>query len=286
MRFPHTQALIKLCVVRGVLSANVPSLNPDARCVEMNVEAAAVLTDLKIQIGSKTYNLTKPSSGSLDTTVNGARFKVTFTSKNIGLTTLWTIKAKIPSSTVTQSVSFTFSKGGVTRSDQSDHNRIPAYKSSIKTNINPSSGLQTVINGMSSSGYSFTVKDWNNNTVTVSSTAKAATGMKIIKTNTSTGKITEIFYVLVYGDVKGGTNCGDGIIENSDALSVLQYATGKATPPSELVKLAADVNHDGAIDSDDALLLQQHAVGSATINQNVSVTNVPDDCYYTSSVAF
>ena len=91
---------------------------------------------------------------------------------------------------------------------------------------------------------------------------------------------------LIISVVSGGTNCGDGIIENSDALSVLQYATGKATPPSELVKLAADVDHDGDIDSDDALLIQQHAVGSATINQNVSVTNVPDDCYYTSSVAF
>lgn len=275
-----------LNVARGVYNASIPSLNPDARCVQMNVEAASILTNLEIKIGSKTYNLTKPSSGSLDTTVNGARFKVTFTSKNSGFSTLWTIKAKIPSSTVTQSVSFTFSKGGVTGVTGQTITGFLPYKSSIKTNINPSSSLQTVINGMSSSGYSFTVKDWNNNTVTVSSTAKAATGMKIIKTNTSTGKITEIFYVLVYGDVKGGTNCGDGIIENSDALSVLQYATGKATPPSELVKLAADVNHDGAIDSDDALLLQQHAVGSATINQNVSVTNVPDDCYYTSSVAF
>ena len=275
-----------LNVARGVYNASVPSLNPDARCVQMNVEAASILTNLQIKIGSKTYSLAKPTSGSLDTTVNGARFKVTFTSKNSGFSTLWTIKAKIPSSTVTQSVSFTFSKGGVTGVTSQTITGFLPYKSSIKTNINPSSGLQTVINGMSSSGYSFTVKDWNNNTVTVSSTAKAATGMKIIKTNTSTGKITEIFYVLVYGDVKGGTNCGDGIIENSDALSVLQYATGKATPPSELVKLAADVNHDGAIDSDDALLIQQHAVGSATINQNVSVTNVPDDCYYTSSVAF
>ena len=275
-----------LNVARGVYNASIPSLNPDARCVQMNVEAASILTNLQIKIGSKTYNLTKPSSGSLDTTVNGARFKVTFTSKNSGFSTLWTIKAKIPSSTVTQSVSFTFSKGGITGVTGRTITGFLPYKSSIKTNINPSSNLQTVINGMSSSGYSFTVKDWNNNTVTVSSTAKAATGMKIIKTNTSTGKITEIFYVLVYGDVKGGTNCGDGIIENSDALSVLQYATGKATPPSELVKLAADVNHDGAIDSDDALLIQQHAVGSATINQNVSVTNVPDDCYYTSSVAF
>lgn len=275
-----------LNVARGVYNASIPSLNPDARCVQMNVEAASILTNLEIKIGSKTYSLAKPSSGSLDTTVNGARFKVTFTSKNSGFSTLWTIKAKIPSSTVTQSVSFTFSKGGVTGVTGRTITGFLPYKSSVKTNINPSSGLQTVINGMSSSGYSFTVKDWNNNTVTVSSTAKAATGMKIIKTNTSTGKITEIFYVLVYGDVKGGTNCGDGIIENSDALSVLQYATGKATPPNELVKLAADVNHDGTIDSDDALLIQQHAVGSATINQNVSVTNVPDDCYYTSSVAF
>ncbi len=275
-----------LNVARGVYNASIPSLNPDARCVQMNVEAASILTNLEIKIGSKTYSLAKPTSGSLDTTVNGARFKVTFTSKNSGFSTLWTIKAKIPSSTTTQSVFFTFSKGKVTGVTSQTITGFLPYKSSVKTNINPSNSLQTVINGMSSSGYSFTVKDWNNNSVTVSSTAKAATGMKIIKTNTSTGKITEIFYVLVYGDVKGGTNCGDGIIENSDALSVLQYATGKATPPSEIVKLAADVNHDGTIDSSDALLLQQHAVGSATINQNVSVANVPDDCYYTSSITF
>lgn len=63
-----------LNVARGVYNASIPSLNPDARCVQMNVEAASILTNLEIKIGSKTYNLTKPSSGSLDTTVNGARF--------------------------------------------------------------------------------------------------------------------------------------------------------------------------------------------------------------------
>ena len=274
-----------LNVARGIYSKTIPK-NPDARSASMTLQAASILTNLKIQLGGKTYTITRPESEKIFyVTVNGARFKVSLLDASNGFSTTWVIRAKLPASTAAQNLSISFYKGKITATIPTVTDYLP-YKSSIKTNINPSSGLQTVINGMSSSGYSFTVKDWNNNTVTVSSTAKAATGMKIIKTNTSTGKITEIFYVLVYGDVKGGTNCGDGIIENSDALSVLQYATGKATPPSELVKLAADVNHDGAIDSDDALLLQQHAVGSATINQNVSVTNVPDDCYYTSSVAF
>ena len=274
-----------LNVARGIYSKTIPK-NPDARSARMTLQAASILTNLKIQLGGKTYTITRPESEKIFyVTVNGARFKVSLLDASNGFSTTWVIRAKLPASTVAQNLSISFSKGKITATIPTVTDYLP-YKSSIKTNINPSSGLQTVINGMSSSGYSFTVKDWNNNTVTVSSTAKAATGMKIIKTNTSTGKITEIFYVLVYGDVKGGTNCGDGIIENSDALSVLQYATGKATPPNELVKLAADVNHDGAIDSDDALLIQQHAVGSATINQNVSVTNVPDDCYYTSSVAF
>ena len=274
-----------LNVARGIYSKTIPK-NPDARSARMTLQAASILTNLKIQLGGKTYTITRPESEKIFyVTVNGARFKVSLLDASNGFSTTWVIRAKLPASTAAQNLSISFYKGKITATIPTVTDYLP-YKSSIKTNINPSSGLQTVINGMSSSGYSFTVKDWNNNTVTVSSTAKAATGMKIIKTNTSTGKITEIFYVLVYGDVKGGTNCGDGIIENSDALSVLQYATGKATPPSELVKLAADVNHDGAIDSDDALLIQQHAVGSATINQNVSVTNVPDDCYYTSSVAF
>lgn len=274
-----------LNVARGIYSKTIPK-NPDARSASMTLRVASILTNLKMQIGGKTYNITRPNSGNLDIVVNGARFKVSFLDTSDGFSTIWTIRSKLPSSTNNQNLSVSFSKGTVTGVSIPTITDYLPYKSSIKTNINPSSNLQAIINGMSSTGYSFAVKDWNNNTVTVSSTAKAATGMKIIKTNTSTGKIVEVFYVLVYGDVKGGTNCGDGAIENSDALVVLQYATGKATPSNELLRLAADVDHDGDIDSDDALLIQQHAVGSATINQNSSVSNVPDDCYYLSSVTF
>ena len=104
-------------VTKGVYSASLADDNQDARHVQMQAQASSVLTTLKLHIGSTTYTLNKPASGNLDTTVNGARFKVTFTSASGGLSTVWKIDAKIPSSTTAQTVYFSFSKGKVTDVD-------------------------------------------------------------------------------------------------------------------------------------------------------------------------
>lgn len=276
-----------LVITKGVYSASLASYNPDARRVQMQAEAASVLTKLDIHIGNRTYTLNKPASGALDTTIGSARFKVTFTTANNGLSTIWTINAKIPATTPgsTETVYFSFSKGTVTGVNSSSWIGFVAYESYMKTGIDPDSNLQAVLEGMSSSGYTLTVRNWDNTLVNTTSSTKAATGMKIIKTNTSTGKIVGIYYVVLFGDVTGSGNVGDGEITSSDSMVVLQYATDKITL-IEILKLAADVNHDGIVDSSDALIVMQAATKKVIIDQDSLILEVPDECYYLDPVTF
>ncbi len=53
-----------------------------------------------------------------------------------------------------------------------------------------------------------------------------------------------------------------------------------------LATIAADADHDGTVGSNDALVINQYVVGKTTINQNVAVTTVPDDCYFLTPVIF
>ena len=226
----------------------------------------------------------------MDTTVNGARFKVTFVPANGGLSTIWKIEAKIPATITgaTNTVSFTFSKGKITDVKSPNLTGLVAYKSSIKTGVDSraTNSLQKLLTSMARTGYTLTVRNWDNTLVNVTSTTKAATGMKIIKTNSS-GQIVEIFYVVLFGDATGtGTvNIGDGIIDSSDALVALQDSV-QLSQLGALASIAADVNHDGVIDASDALLINQHGVQLITIDQSHLVTTVPDDCYFLDPVVF
>lgn len=276
-----------LAITRGVYSASLASYNQDARRVQMQAEASTILTTLEVHIGSNTYTLTKPTSGDLDITIGDTRFKVTFTTANNGLSTIWTINAKIPATTVgsTDTVYFSFSKGSITQVTSSTLTGLVAYGSSMKTGVDPDSNLQTLLNSMAQSGYTLTVRNWDDTLVNVTTSTLAATGMKIIKTNTASGKIVEVYYVVLFGDVTGNGEMGDGIINSSDGLVTLQYSTGKVNF-GVMALLAADANHDGVVDSSDALIIQQAATKKVTINQDYILTDVPDECYFLDPVAF
>lgn len=276
-----------LVITKGVYSASLASYNQDARRVQMQAEASTILTTLKVYIGSNTYTLTKPASGDLDTTIGNARFKVTFTTANNGLSTIWTINAKIPATAVgsTDTVYFSFSKGTITQVNSNTLTGLVAYASSMKTGVDPDSNLQALLNGMAQSGYTLTVRNWDDTLVNVTTSTLAATGMKIIKTNTTSGKIVEVYYVVLFGDVTGNGQMGDGIINSADGLVTLQYSTGKVNF-GVMALLAADANHDGAVDSTDALIIQQAAVKKVTINQDYTLTEVPDECYFLDPVTF
>lgn len=276
-----------LAITRGVYSASLASYNQDARRVQMQAEASTILTTLEVHIGSNTYTLTKPTSGDLDITIGDTRFKVTFTTANNGLSTIWTINAKIPATTVgsTDTVYFSFSKGSITQVTSSTLTGLVAYGSSMKTGVDPDSNLQTLLNSMTQSGYTLTVRNWDDTLVNVTTSTLAATGMKIIKTNTASGKIVEVYYVVLFGDVTGNGEMGDGIINSSDGLVTLQYSTGKVNF-GVMALLAADANHDGIVDSSDALIIQQAATKKVTINQDYILTDVPDECYFLDPVAF
>ena len=110
--------------------------------------------------------------------------------------------------------------------------------------------------------------------------------MKIIKKDFS-GRIVEIYYLVLFGDATGtGTvNIGDGLINATDALVALQDSV-ELSKLGSLARIAADVDHNGSIDANDALIINQHSVELTTINQNYTITTVPDDCYFLDPVTF
>ena len=280
-----------LNISKDFYGASLASNNQDARRVQMQAEAAAALTSLKLKIGSNTYTLTKPSSGNLDTIINGAHFKVTFKETNNGLSTIWEINAKIPvtKSQTTDTVSFDFSKGTITNVKSPDFNGLVAYDSAIITgvDVSASNSLQKLRDAMKRNGYSLEVRNWNNTLVNITSTTRAASGMKIIERDDTTGLIRKIYYVVVFGDVTGGgiVNIGDARITPDDALDILNHLASKSQLGA-LAQIAADTDHDGSITADDALLINKHVAGTEKINQNYTITTVPDDCYYLDPVTF
>ena len=271
----------------GIYAANLGGQNQDARCVHMQARAASILTKLELHIGSQTYTLNRPTSGTIESTINSARFKVSFSSLNSGLSTVWDIYIKLPSNMAgsAKTVYFSFSKGTVTGVNSANITGFIPYKSSIKTGVNPASNLQSLLNSMAQTGYTFTVRNWDNSLVNVTSATKAATGMKIFKKN-SNNMIVEIYYVVLFGDVTGNGVVGDGIINSDDALATLQDAMDKSELPTVIAKLAADVDHDGSITSTDSNTILQAATGKITLDQSYVITNVPDECYYLNPVTF
>jgi uncharacterized repeat protein (TIGR02543 family) len=64
--------------------------------------------------------------------------------------------------------------------------------------------------------------------------------------------------------VTGDAN-GDNKVNSADALTILKYSIGSATPTTETAKLNADPNGDGKINSSDALLILRIATGSVKV---------------------
>lgn len=280
-----------LNISKDFYRASLASYNQDARRVQMQAEAAAALTSLKLKIGNNTYPLTKPSSGNLDTTINGARFKVTFQETNNGLSTIWIIEAKIPAtkSGATDTVSFDFSKGKITDVKSPDLTGLVAYDSAIKTgvDVNAANSLQKLRDTMKQEGYTLELYNWNDSLINVTSTTKAASGMKIVEREGTNGPIRKIYYVVIFGDVTGdgNINIGDGKISSLDASAVLKHEVA-ISQLGALAQIAADVDHDGRITSNDALLINKSDVGLVEIDQSYTITTVPDECHFLTPVAF
>ena len=137
---------------------------------------------------------------------------------------------------------------------------------------------------MATTGYSFTAYNWNDQQITATTTTKVATGQKIVQKNSS-GKIVHVYYLVLFGDVAGSGVVGDGLINATDSMKVLQEI--EETFLGAISKLAADADHNGSIAQADADLILNHAVGKATINQNVAINQAVDSsCYFQTPVAF
>ena len=279
-------------ISKPVYSTSLSSYNQDARCVQMSAEASTVMTTLVLTIGNNSYTLTKPDEGltGIDTTVNGAHFKVDFTMGPLynNKSIIWLIKADIPATAEgsTDTVSFTFNKDGKYSTAGTSRSGLVAYGVHIKTGVSDraDNSLQLLLSSMAQTGYTYEVREWDNTLVTVTSATKAGTGLKILKKN-SQGKTVGLYFVVVFGDVTGKGEVGDGIVASSDGLLTLQRAVDKVSFCS-LAELAADVDHNGSITATDANLITQHAVGKYTIDQSTIISTVPRDCYFLDPVEF
>lgn len=110
----------------------------------------------------------------------------------------------------------------------------------------------------------------------ISSFGKAFTGIEV-KLKDVTGLTTDIYKVVIFGDVNG-----DGWYDGTDAITVSCIANGLLTREQigEAVWMAADCNHDGVIDQSDVDLLNQAGVLLANVDQTQSEGTLMTDSSY------
>lgn len=273
----------------SVLTLNLNNDNPDARHVQISTKASCNYNKLQLKIGQQTFTLTKGDDDVLRTEINDVRFKVTFVN-NDSLYTTWNIDMDISAvdslvgSNKTVSAIFSNSILGIGSGTPYSNVQVTlmAYKTSFaaNVNINSSNSLQLLLNRLQETGYTLSVYSQSGASVNVTSTTKAATGMKIVKKILGTNTIVEVFHVIVLGDVQG-----DGYIDNMDSVIILKYDAGTGTI-TNIQKIAGDANQDGIVDNLDSVIILQYDAGMTDIDQCLETTEVPEDIYFGDPVEF
>ena len=281
-----------LLVCKDFYSSALASTNQDARRVQMQFETSPIYNQLQLRFRNTDYFINKPTANYFEGTYSdGTKIRATVSPSGNGLSMVWYLQIKMSPTSVGMTDSFTATFTTDYLSDELENTLtgLVAYDSSVVTGVSEKSAnsLQLLVNSLTTTGHSLTVYNWDNSEVLVTSTIKAATGMKIVKRNSS-NQIVEVFYVVVYGDVTGAGDVnllGNGDIGADDAMEILKETVGKVEFVG-LATIAADADHDGEVGSNDALEINKDVVGKTTINQNVAVTTVPDDCYFLTPVIF
>ena len=97
----------------------------------------------------------------------------------------------------------------------------------------------------------------------LSETDVVATKYKIALVD-SNNDIYDYAYILIYGDVNS-----DGFIDGEDAVIISFMFYDYITVDDDIIKDAADVNHDGAVDLADSWLVEDEGLFIGTISQKV-----------------
>ena len=151
-----------------------------------------------------------------------------------------------------------------------------AYATTIKTGITGSStNLTSLLCSIASPwGQGYKLEIFNANDQLVSSVTPStltATGMKLVLIRTNDNMIMEVYHVVLFGDIDG-----NGQITMIDSVMVGSYVSGTRIL-SGVFLLAADVDHNGLVNSNDTSTI---ATAGTTINQDYSISNVPDACVF------
>lgn len=267
---------------------NFTNKNQDARCVTFQATTLDLADTLRIRWGTTTYVLTKPTSSATVITGSAGRFRADLVYDTANHTITWNIKLNVTPNTIgsTSMVVVTVLAGNVTLASNLQASSVIAYGSSYKTGLAPNTYVSALLSSMATTGYTFTAYDWNDTQITATTTTKVATGIKIVQRNTA-GKIVHVYYLVLFGDVTGSGDVGDGLINATDSMEVLKEINREEAYLGAITKLAADVDHNNSITQNDADIILGYVVGNATINQNSTITEAVDEtCYFQTAVAF
>jgi len=281
----------RFCVNKSVKQFEFVNDNADARHVQIDAVVSSSYNTLYLTVDGRVYPLSKANTELSIFANTSIYYKVAVNSIS-DYYTKWTIHMDVSTTSsfvgVVNSVNGIFANYGAGIESASLTASVLAYKTSLiaGVDLSKSNNLALLLNGLEQSGYQFNVYDATGSLIS-NTNIKAATGMKIVKKDITSGKIVEVYHVVVIGDPQG-----DGKINNLDASLVLKHDAGTGTITGVYL-VAADANQDGNVNNLDSALILKYDAGLENIDQilenidqileNAEISN---EIYFGDSVKF
>ncbi len=274
-----------------VLDTSTVKMNQDARRVNFQVTVYYSTQKMVVHIGNRSYAVTLTGTTPLTTTINGDYLKVRKypISTDNGTAYIWDYQIKLSQPTPVGSMEdfyIEYRKGSRYIPGRL-YTDFVAYNSFVKTGLSTGMTAQDIIDDIKGNDTAYTYTPVNGITfdeIANPSTTSAGTGVIVLKEYN--GKIAEVYYAVLFGDVTGGGTIGNGLIEVDDALMALRHVAQTGLITQEFFLIAADIDHDGDVDQSDTQAILSEASHMPTISQNYTITTVPDGLYYINTVEF
>ena len=278
-----------------ILVLDSPSYNQDCRRIQLSFSIPQELTDVTLHVGNRSFNITRPATGDFDQTYSGSypgynRIKVSFSQVTGSTYVTWYVQMKlsIPTSPgSTESIWLNMSGNGHSLDSTIESGYVFWY-SYITTSLGDGEKIKPIITAHVAANQGYNFKLYNaltENEITYDENTNVATGMCLIKRQVST--IYSIEYFVLFGDVNGGGAIGDGAIDTGDALAVLRHYAGTGLITSDLLLIAADVDHNGIVDMADAQTIMNYAAyGYGYLIEQYYPVSITNGVYFGTSVTF
>lgn len=264
-----------------------PEKNQDARRVQFSFTVSESFETVIMHIGNREFTVTKPTTGLfVDQTILGNRIKVTFSSVNENVT--WSVQLRLaqPTQGTSKETMWFELINDEIQTKSGTFNDFVFWNAKIKTGLFEGESVYSLIHYYQYiSPYSCQLVNSSTlENMSCTTETPVASGMIILKKYQN--KIYEIEFLVLFGDITGNGEIGNGQILIDDALKALQHASGKSEISTALLRLAADVDCNGVIEQSDAQAIISETSGIDTLNQNQSIQIQDNICYGANSVIF